>query len=72
MGEVAVALDPSELVDMDKETLQERYEQELEAARPESERENVSDLMDEHFAKESKKRKQAQAKKANARDKNIF
>jgi splicing factor 3B subunit 2 len=73
MDGVDVALDPSELADMDSETLQEKYEHGLQASRPEAEREDMSDLMNEHYAKQAKKTKQAKQKKAGKDDdKNIF
>lgn len=70
MGEVEVALDPSELVDMDDETLKEKYEHGLQAAQPESHREDMSDLLEEHLAKKAKERKQTQEKKSSSKDKN--
>ncbi|KAG0324666.1 hypothetical protein BG000_002114 [Podila horticola] len=69
LGEVDVQLDPSELENMDAETLQEKYEQGLQAAVPEAQREDMSDLMGEHLATQAKKRKQAQEKKGGKKEK---
>ncbi|KAF9405245.1 hypothetical protein BGZ94_003674, partial [Podila epigama] len=72
MGEVDVELDPSELENMDAETLQEKYEQGLQASMPEAHREDLSDLVGEHLANQAKKRKQAQDKKTGKeKDKNF-
>ncbi|KAF9437734.1 hypothetical protein BGZ76_011372 [Entomortierella beljakovae] len=75
-GEVDVALDPSELVDMNPETLQERYEEQLQAARPEAHREDTSDLLQEHLASTAKnaakKRKQTQESKSKDKTRNPF
>ena len=72
MGGVEVALDPSELVDMDDETLKEKYEHGLQAAKPESHKEDMSDLLQEHLTKEAKKRKQTQEKKSSSKDNKSF
>ncbi|KAG0308490.1 hypothetical protein BGZ99_001140, partial [Dissophora globulifera] len=69
-GEVEVALDPSELGNIDSETLQERYEHGLQASRPESHREETGDLLETHLANTAKKRKQVQEKKSGSKDKN--
>ena len=67
---VEVTLDPSELADMDSETLQEKYEHGLQAARPEGQREETGDLLEEHLASSAKKRRQVQEKKSGSKDKN--
>ena len=62
-----MALDPSELVDMDSETLQEKYEHGLQAARPDAHKEETGDLLEEHLANTAKKRKQMQEKKTSSK-----
>ncbi|KAJ1627443.1 hypothetical protein T492DRAFT_595754 [Pavlovales sp. CCMP2436] len=58
-GAVDVALDPSELEDLDEETLKRRYEETVNAGKRAAQREDFSDLIEEHEAR--KRRKQVRA-----------
>ncbi|GAB6022130.1 Splicing factor 3B subunit 2 [Chamberlinius hualienensis] len=61
---VDVALDPSEL-DMDQATMTARYEQTLREQRSQLEKEDLSDMVAEHTAKQKNKRKRAAGQDVN-------
>lgn len=54
-GAVEVALDPSELEDLDEETLKQRYEAQVSAAKRGAQKEDMSDLVQEHEARKRRK-----------------
>lgn len=58
-GMVELALDPSEL-DMDNEAMAQRYEQQMREQQSHLQKEDLSDMLAEHVAKQKSKRKRQQ------------
>ncbi|CAG8462373.1 3895_t:CDS:10 [Racocetra fulgida] len=65
---IDVALDPSEMANLDEETLRAIFEEAQQANQPEGSREDFSDLVAEHASKQAKKRQKLADAKAAARD----
>ncbi|CAG8758504.1 12596_t:CDS:10, partial [Dentiscutata erythropus] len=65
---IDVALDPSEMANLDEETLRAIFEEAQQANKPEGSREDFSDLVAEHASKQAKKRQKLADAKAAARD----
>lgn len=59
-GTVELALDPSEL-DMDNEAMAQRYEQQMREQQNHLQKEDLSDMLAEHVARQKSKRKRQQA-----------
>jgi len=59
-GMVELALDPSEL-DMDNEAMAQRYEQQMREQQSHLQKEDLSDMLAEHVARQKSKRKRQQA-----------
>lgn len=59
-GMVELALDPSEL-DMDNEAMSQRYEQQMREQQSHLQKEDLSDMLAEHVARQKSKRKRQQA-----------
>lgn len=59
-GMVELALDPSEL-DMDSDAMAVRYEQQMRENQSQLQKEDLSDMLAEHVAKQKNKRKRQQA-----------
>ena len=58
-GMVELALDPSEL-DMDNDAMAQRYEQQMREQQSHLQKEDLSDMLAEHVAKQKSKRKRQQ------------
>lgn len=58
-GMVELALDPSEL-DMDNEAMAQRYEQQMREQQSHLQKEDLSDMLAEHVARQKSKRKRQQ------------
>lgn len=58
-GMVELALDPSEL-DLDNDAMAERYEQQMREQQTHLQKEDLSDMLAEHVAKQKSKRKRQQ------------
>lgn len=58
-GMVELALDPSEL-DLDNDAMAERYEQQMREQQSHLQKEDLSDMLAEHVAKQKSKRKRQQ------------
>ncbi|CAG8445068.1 2051_t:CDS:10 [Scutellospora calospora] len=65
---IDVALDPSEMANLDEETLRAIFEEAQQANQPEGSREDFSDMVAEHANKQAKKRQKLADAKAAARD----
>ncbi|CAJ0837900.1 7290_t:CDS:10 [Entrophospora sp. SA101] len=65
---VEVALDPSEMANLDEETLRAKFEEAQQAHQPEGAHEDLSDMVAEHASKQAKKRQKMQDARAAARD----
>ncbi|CAG8509211.1 5265_t:CDS:10 [Paraglomus brasilianum] len=65
---VEVALDPSEMANLDEETLRAKFDEAQAASRPEGAHEDLSDMVAEHASKQAKKRQKIADAKAAARD----
>lgn len=59
-GTVELALDPSEL-DLDNEAMAQRYEQQMREQQNHLQKEDLSDMLAEHVARQKSKRKRQQA-----------
>lgn len=59
-GMVELALDPSEL-DMDNDAMAQRYEQQMREQQSHLQKEDLSDMLAEHVARQKSKRKRQQA-----------
>lgn len=59
-GMVELALDPSEL-DLDNEAMAQRYEQQMREQQSHLQKEDLSDMLAEHVARQKSKRKRQQA-----------
>lgn len=62
-GMVELALDPSEL-DLDNDAMAQRYEQQMREQQSHLQKEDLSDMLAEHVAKQKSKRKRQQANEA--------
>lgn len=60
-GTVELALDPSELDDMDQEAMAQRYERQMREQQNHLQKEDLSDMLAEHVARQKSKRKRQQA-----------
>ncbi|CAB4475974.1 uncharacterized protein OCT59_018011 [Rhizophagus irregularis] len=65
---VDVALDPSEMANLDEETLRAKFEEAQQATLPEGAHEDFSDMVAEHASKQAKKRQKVADSRAAARD----
>ncbi|RIA84140.1 hypothetical protein C1645_808909 [Glomus cerebriforme] len=65
---VDVALDPSEMANLDEETLRVKFEEAQQATLPEGAHEDFSDMVAEHASKQAKKRQKVADSRAAARD----
>ncbi|CAG8451115.1 6863_t:CDS:10 [Ambispora leptoticha] len=65
---VDVALDPSEMANLDEETLRAKFEEAQQEHQPEGAHEDFSDMLAEHANKQAKKRQKLADAKAAARD----
>ncbi|CAG8566006.1 7892_t:CDS:10 [Diversispora eburnea] len=65
---VDVALDPSEMANLDEETLRAKFEEAQQANQPEGAHEDFSDMVAEYASKQAKKRQKIADAKAAARD----
>lgn len=63
-GMVELALDPSEL-DLDNEAMAQRYEQQMREQQSHLQKEDLSDMLAEHVAKQKSKRKRQQGTETN-------
>lgn len=65
-GMVELALDPSEL-DLDNEAMAQRYEQQMREQQSHLQKEDLSDMLAEHVAKQKSKRKRQQGTDATSK-----
>lgn len=66
-GMVELALDPSELDLLDNDAMAQRYEQQMREQQSHLQKEDLSDMLAEHVAKQKSKRKRQQGTEASAK-----
>lgn len=65
-GTIELALDPSEL-DLDNDAMAQRYEQQMREQQSHLQKEDLSDMLAEHVAKQKSKRKRQQGSETTAK-----